>query len=147
MTAVYESPDLRFMYPENWEIADEDVVSWPRTVSVQSPGGGFVSIMMYTADVDPDELTQQVVSTMREEYTELEAAAHVERLGDLEAAGYEMRFYCFDLVVASRVLGLRAAARTWLIIWQAEDREFDRLEPVFRAITISLLQPPAEQPS
>jgi hypothetical protein len=26
-------------------------------------------------------------------------------------------------------------------MWQAEDREFESLEPVFQAITISLLEP------
>ena len=140
MTAVYEKSDVRFMYPENWEITDEERVEWPRSVSLQSPGGGFWQLMIYEPDSEPAELTEQVVEAMSKEYESLEAAPHTERFADIEAAGYDMFFYCLDLVINSRAVAMRTGRWTLLLVWQAEDREFEQLEPVFRAITHSLLE-------
>jgi hypothetical protein len=77
---------------------------------------------------------------MREEYEGLETLEVSERLAGVDSSGCDMCFYCLDFLVNARVLATRALGKTLLILWQAEDREFDQLEPVFRAITISLLQ-------
>ena len=49
-----------------------------------------------------------------------------------------MYFCCLDFVVRARVLATRVAVQTFVLEWQAEDREFESLEPVFRAISTSL---------
>lgn len=141
MTARYEKLGVQFRYPANWQITDEDAVSWPRTVSLQSPGGGFWSLMVYRSDdTDPSELTEEVLSTMRKEYDGLEASEILEQFEDVNATGYDMHFHCLDFVVNARVLGVRVGQQILLMIWQAEDRDFEQLEPVFRAITTSLFQ-------
>jgi hypothetical protein len=140
MSGTYDKNGIRFLYPDNWQITDEETVDWPRFVSIQSPGGGFWSLLIYRANEDPSSLTEEVLTTMRAEYEDVEADLVDDEFAGFKAAGYDMFFYCLDFVVNSRTLAGRSDDRTILLVWQAEDGEFQELEPVFRAITTSLLQ-------
>jgi hypothetical protein len=141
MTACYDKSGIRFLYPENWQITDEEVSRDGFSLSVQSPESAFWSLNVYESERDPGSLVDAVLKSMEGEYEGIESSALKERFGEIESLGYDMCFYCLDFVVDSRVLAARALGRTVLILWQAEDREFDRLEPVFRAMTLSLLNP------
>ena len=137
MSGHYTKLGIDFLYPENWRITDEETKSWPRSVTVQNSQGAFWSLMVYDND-DPGELTEQVKLTMESEYDEIEASKVVEEFGDFATEGFELSFYCLDFLVAARTLAARAANQTYLMIWQAEDRDFAELEPVFQAISTSL---------
>jgi hypothetical protein len=50
-----------------------------------------------------------------------------------------MEFYCLDLLVTARARAVRTDRATYLVLCQAESREFERLLPVFETITLSLL--------
>jgi len=139
MTLHYRKAGIRFLYPENWRITDEQLDSSPLSVSVQSPESGFWQLMVYDPHVEPRSLVEQVLTSMRAEYEGVESAVIHDQFADVESLGYDMCFYCLDFLVNARALATRALGKTLLILWQAEDREFDRLEPVFRAITLSLL--------
>lgn len=141
MTATFDKAGIQFQYPENWAIIDENLLDSPRTVSLQSPGGGFWALMIYDPTADPEMLLAETLTQMREEYENLEASEIVERFDEIEGTGYEMYFYCFDLLICARAVVIPAIAeKTLLVIWQAEDRDFTKFEAVFRAITISLLR-------
>jgi hypothetical protein len=141
MTCCYDKSGIRFLYPANWQISDEEVDGNGLSVSVQSPDSAFWSLTVYDPGTEPRTLVEAVLTSMRGEYEEVEASVIHERFADSEWLGYEMCFYCLDFLVNSKVMATRAIGKTLLIIWQAEDREFDQLEPVFRAITLSLLKP------
>jgi len=139
MTARYENLGISFMYPENWRIVDEESDDWPRGVSVQSPEGGFWELKIYPSLMDCDELTDQVLAAMRQEYAELESDAVNEDIVGVLAVGYNLTFFCLDLLVISRVRSLHVDSMTYLLTCQAENNEFEREKPVFDAITSSLL--------
>lgn len=141
MTGRYDRAGLRFLYPENWKVADEHITGMPQSLTVESPGSGFWVIMVYDIEIEPAMLADQVVDSMRDEYDGLEATDVSRQFGEVKAAGFDMMFYCLDFVVHARVLALRALGKSILTMWQAEDREFESLEPVFHAITTSLLEP------
>jgi len=146
MISTFDKAGLRFQYPENWSLTDESLDDWPKSVTVQSPGGGFCSIVLYDHGTEPNTLLEQTLSQMRAEYPELESSVVVEQFDETAATGYEMFFYCFDFLVSARVFVLRAAdGRVFLFLWQAEDRDFAQVEPVFRAITTSLLREQAAE--
>lgn len=140
MAACYENAGIRFLYPENWTITEDEVPSCRLSVSVQSPESGFWSLAVYGGRVNPRDLVEQVLESMCREYEGVECTRVVERFGDVRPAGYEMCFYCLDFIVNSRAIAARARGKTLLIMWQAEDREYQQLEPVFRAITSSLFR-------
>lgn len=140
MTPRYENFGVGFQYPENWKIVDEQPDDWPRSVSVQSPGSGFWMLQIFPAVADPATLAADVLKTIQQEYQEVEAESVHEPLAGVNTLGHDLTFYCLDLIVAARTRAFPHGDRTFLLLWQAEDREFDQLEPVFRAISVSLLR-------
>lgn len=143
MSAVYENFGLSFMYPENWQLSDEsgEVDAGAKTVTVNSPGGGFWTVAVYEPAEDPQSLADQFRVTMEGEYEGLEAQPMEETIGKATATGYDMDFYCLDFVVSARVRALRVGKRTFVLSCQAESREFDQVAPVFEAMNYSLLNP------
>lgn len=139
MTAHYENLGVSFLYPENWQIVDEEWDGWPRGVSVQSPEGGYWELKIFPSRVDRNALCDQVLAAMRQEYPDVESDVANDDIMDLPAVGYNLTFFCLDLVVISHVRGLHVSDRTYLLTYQAENREFEREQPVFDAITRSLL--------
>ena len=139
MTVHYQKSGIRFLYPENWQITDEQLDASPLSVSVQSPDSAFWQLMIYESPMEPRSLLDQVLTSMQAEYEGVESAVIHDQFADVESLGYDMCFYCLDFLVNARALAAQARGKTILVLWQAEDREFDRLEPVFRAMTISLL--------
>jgi hypothetical protein len=140
MSATYSQHGVRFLYPENWELMESDPRDDPRTITVQSETGAFWSISIYPPELDPTSLAETALSALQEEYEELEVEPVSESLGGIPAAGYEVHFYVEQLVAAARIRIFQRANSLVLLLCQAEDREFDRLEPVFDAMVISLLQ-------
>ena len=140
MPAVYEEFGVRFLFPENWTITDQDIEGWPRTVSVQSPSGAFWSLHLYPADKQPRELVDEVQRTMGDEYDDLETEPADEECCGLQAVGCNMHFYCLDWLVSASARAMQVPRATFLLVYQAESREFEEIKPVFQAITISLLK-------
>ena len=139
MSATYHQQGVRFLYPENWELAEGDPRDEPRTVMVQSETGAFWSLALYPSDVNPASLAETALAALQEEYEDLEVEPVSESIGGVPAAGYEVHFYVAQLVAAARIRVFERDSSLVLLLCQAEDREFDRLEPVFEAMTVSLL--------
>ena len=140
MTGKYERSGVRFLYPENWEVAQDQSDKETRSVLVQAPSGAFWSVDLCIQAMNDHDLAEQVLDTMKQEYTDLESEAVTDQIGGQAATGYNMQFYCMDLVVTARVRAVRTSVGTLVLFYQAEDREFGQLEPVFRAISESMFQ-------
>jgi hypothetical protein len=140
MTASYDRAGLQFVYPENWTLADDTVDEIPRTISVQSPTGGFWSVDIHPFSVEPEKLLEDAVSVMREEYPDMETQKISEEVSGEPSFGYDLDFYCLDFVVHCRLRALQSGHATYLLTYQAEDRDFEQLGAVFQAITISMFR-------
>ena len=140
MPSTFDKLGIRFQYPDNWTLDEHDALEGDNTVTVYSPGGGFWSVSLYAGRHDPDELARAVLATMRQEYNELDAESVRESVAGRELIGFDLNFYCLDLTNTALVRSFSTSAAAWLILCQADDREFDQMEPVFRAMTLSLLQ-------
>ena len=145
MSKRYDNSGLRFLYPENWTISDETQGERLRSVSLQTPTGGFWIAQIH-AESDPHQITLQVLKTMREEYEQVEAEPVVESLAGRDLVGFDMQFCCLDLLVGASVRSVPLGSKgsngklTLLVMYQAEDREYDRLKPVFEAMLMNLLE-------
>jgi len=140
MPAVYEQFGVRFLYPENWSLLDEETDEWPRTVTLQSPETGFWTLLVYPPNHDARQAVLAVIEPIREVYPDLEVLPAKETIADAEAKGVDIAFFYLDLLVESRIRCVKTPSGVILWHYQAESREFDTVEPVFRAITTSLLQ-------
>ena len=136
----YQQEGLRFCYPDNWTIVDEDFTAWPRTVSAQSPDTGIWMAHWYSNDSSPTDLVGETLRAFRQEYTDVESHVVSEQIEGIDIVGYDISFYCVDLIASATVRAMRIGSQTLLVLCQAEDREFERVEPVFRAITTSMLR-------
>ena len=144
MPAVFDKLGIRFLYPENWTLDEAEAMAGENAVTVYTPEGAFWSVMLHPREVDPHELTLAALNAMKAEFTDFEAEPAHETVEGIELAGFDMNFYCLDLTNTALVRGFRTAESTVVILYQAEDRDFATIEPVFRAITISLLRAEAE---
>jgi hypothetical protein len=138
MPGVYDKFGVKFLYPENWTITDEEAEDWPKAVTVQSPQGGFWTLHIYEGGVNISQLVREAVEALRVEYADLEAEELLQP-EDGTDYGYDVNFYYLDLIVTAQVRGVLLPGKALLWLTQAESREFDEYEPVFRVITMSLL--------
>lgn len=143
MPAVYDKMGIRFMYPDNWTLDEQEAVSGNRSVSVSSPGGAFWSIVVYALDTDLDQLAATALEALKTEYDGVESEAVNEQIAGQEVSGYDANFFYLDLTNTALIRGVRVPGANCLVLCQAEDRELQQIDGVFRAITTSLLQRPA----
>lgn len=139
MPALFNKFGLHFQYPENWTLETDSSAPGRQTVSVYSPGGGFWTVSLAPSDSDPAQLAETALETIKREYDEFDSEQASESISDVELVGYDLNFYCLDLTNTAWIRAGRARSATYLVICQAEDREFDQISPVFRAMTTSLL--------
>ena len=140
MPAAFDRLGIRFEYPGNWTLDDQLTGQEQPSISVISPGGAFWSLSVHATDRDPRELTQCVLNALQEEYSELDAEPITQTLADYNVEGYDIQFYCLDLVNTALVRAIPTSNAVYLLLCQAEDREFEALEAVFRAMTTSLMR-------
>lgn len=147
MVSIFDKLGIRFQYPENWQLDESEIGEEFSTITVYSPAGAFWSVSNHPAKLDPGKLADRALQTMRGEYQDLDSEKVHESIAGLELVGYDMNFYCLDLTNTAQVRGFRAGDRVWLVLYQADDREYAAIEPVFRAITTSLLAGVASEPA
>jgi hypothetical protein len=126
---------LAFDYPDNWSVDTTDSAGGRAAVTVYSPEGAFWSVSAHASGGDPALLSEAVVGQMREEYRDLDSEAATETVSGRNLAGYDLNFYCLDLTNTAAVRTLETADAIYLFFCQAEDREWDRIAHVFRAMT------------
>lgn len=137
MPEKFEGFGISVMYPDSWQL-DTEVEG--DSVSIESPDGSFISI---TKCGDPQEAHVALLKArqaMHEEYEEIEQETLVKEIAQLKLKGEVLRFVVLDLIVTSQLLLLNHDGQDYLIQTQAEDRDHDRLQPVFDAILTSLCQ-------
>lgn len=142
MPGTYEKFGISLLYPENWQLTEDQTSRSPYEVSLQAPSGGLWMLTVYTARRPPADLLDEVLRSMRSEYGEVEFDSIKEEMEGTNVQCYEMNFCYLDFVVTAKAHSFSDEQRTYLVHTQAESREFDRLEPVFRAMVLSLLRRP-----
>lgn len=143
MSAIFQQDGVRFAYPENWTLEnppDNEAQSEEAQlqVTVSSPGAAFWSLTRYSGLRDLRELADQGLQAMQSEYPALESDPADEVYDGTPIVGYDMNFYCLDLTNSAQIRVFHQGASTLILLSQAEDREFEHVEAVFRAMTVSL---------
>ncbi len=138
MPAIFSKSGVRFSYPDSWTL-DEAEADGAQTVSVASPGGAFWWLVIHPQGADVAQMARAVLEGLRGSYDNLDAEGVVEVIAEQETVGYDINFICLDLVSTARVRGFQTSDASYVVLYQAEDREFEQVEPVFQAITTSLI--------
>ena len=140
MPAIYENFGVRFLYPDNWSITDEEDDGWPQSVTVQSTQTGFWSLHVYPPYHELKPVVDELVGAISEEFGEVEVLPAKETFDATPTTGVDLAFFYLDLLVEAKIRCLRTPSCTLVWLYQAESREFEQMEPVFQAIAVSMLQ-------
>jgi len=139
MPSEFAEMGVRFQYPENWSVSKDAARLDCRSVTVNSPESGFWTLLIHPRLTDPAQLVDVAVKAMYEEYGELENEEVQEEIEGHELVGQDIRFYCLDLISTAWIRSVQTDRATYTVFCQAEDREFDRIADVFRAMMASFL--------
>jgi hypothetical protein len=98
------------------------------------------------------QLVSEMIELLRAEYDEVEVSELDEDTSSLPGIqadfhGAEMNFYYLDVIVTARLIAFTHDHRTVLVQCQAEDREFDSLDLVFKAMLVSMFSTRKEKAS
>ena len=140
MTATYEKHGLKFLYPENWKLADGQDIELPYQVEIEAPSGAIWSVNVFPSDADTDELLADAVRGLQETYEDVEIDEASSDFPGFESQGIEAYFYCLDFMVMARIRVIETKRYKLVFLFQAESRDFEGYHDVFRAISTSLLQ-------
>ena len=145
MIKTYQGLGLSCMYPENWTLTEDTDGGRVVGFTVESPTFAFMTVTEYSWTVSPREALEQAQDIMKSEYDNIE---YDEIDPELEFDGQPLadsrasdaNFYYLDLLVFSRFVSFTVDRKTFLVQIQAEDRDFESLELVFKAMLISMLK-------
>ncbi len=140
MPSIFEQHGLRFEYPENWGL-EEATENRVEQVVVSSPNTGFWHLSKYPEGTDLESLFDEALAALRTEYQDMETEPASDLLvEDRPLMGFDVNFICLDLTNTCWLRGFQADGATFLLLCQAEDREFAQVSPVFQAMLASLLR-------
>lgn len=141
MTATYDKLGVKFLYPESWKLIDESDDGTPRSITLETPDGAATwAVHVYPVDGDQDLILKEMLEPLKETYHDLEVSSTDSKIGEYVASGVDTMFYCLDFLIRARLQMVETPEHLFLFWSQAEDREFDKMEIVFDAISVSLLR-------
>ena len=143
MPAKFDRYGIRFTYPDNWTLAEESVGEG-QAVVITSPDGAFWWLSIYPAGRNVAEVARAMLEGLRAEHQGADIEPVVELVAGQEMVGYDINFVCLDLINTALIRGFQTSQASYAMLWQAEDREFAAVEPVFQAISKSLIDSAAE---
>ncbi len=150
MTRVHQIRGIECTYPENWQLSEDRENDRLVSFTLQSPNTAFMSVYVSRDQGRASELIEEMTEMLSAEYEEVEASSidpeslnmgtlNLGKLAD-DLNVVDLNFYYLDLLVTTRLIAFSHSDRTVLVQCQAEDREFETLEMVFKAMLISMLQ-------
>ena len=124
-SGLFDDRGVRFAYPDGWqvEVTDEGPVT---TVALHAPGGpAFALVTLDDSCPAPDDVADQALEVMREEYPGLDAVPASETIGGHPAVGHDVEFFALDVTNSCAIRCFRTDRRTVLVFGQWSDIEGD----------------------
>lgn len=148
MTASYNKLGIQFLYPENWKLVD-DAEAIPHVISLESPDKSSTwSAHIYDLASAPEDIFRESIDALQDTYSDIEITPiaeedlrflkQIDTVHDGSIKAVEAMFYCLDFLIQAKLYLLSTDSNWFLVLCQAEDRDFDQQELVFTAITTSL---------
>lgn len=134
---TYEDHGIKFRYPADWELS-EHAEADELTISVQSDGTSFWTIVLLKSSPDPEDVLESVVSTFEQDYEDLDVVTQIGSVCGLPAMGRDLDFSCYDLLNTAVLRSFQIPGSTVLVMYQGTDHELTSTRDQMEAITASL---------
>lgn len=136
----FRRDNVDFDYPDNWTVEVDDAAEAGLQLSVSAPDGAFWSLSRQPARSDPEQLTEAAVQQLRQDYPDLDSEPADELVFGCRLSGADVNFSCLDLTNTAAFRCLQLPTACYAIFCQAEDRDWQQLHHVFKAMTASLVR-------
>ncbi len=138
---TFQFGDVAFQYPENWILSDDSLTGdsgkTQLRVSLESPNGALWCLSSH--DVAEHEAVESAFAALEEEYGALETYAAPSPGDELAPSlSREAQFLYLDFLIRAQAHAITINHRKLVLLFQAEDHEYEQVEPVFLAIAHSL---------
>lgn len=140
MPKQYSGLGLSLLYPDTWTMSEETQGDRRQGVTLESPGGSFLSINLMDAGQDAEAVVDEAVQAMDAEYEDIESEPYTVDLAGQLYEGTVQRFYYLDFVIVSKLFAIDTDDSVYLIQIQGEDRDMDQQSMVFEAILTSMVR-------
>lgn len=137
MTRTYERDGIRLQYPETWEVEEETYTEgWSATF--QSEGAAFAVLSMHPGEHQPDAIASQILDSLREDYTDLEAEPALQTIAGRPAVGHDIEFFSMDFPIVCWTRCLNVSGGAIMLMCQTSDPERGDAEPFLKELCDSV---------
>jgi hypothetical protein len=140
MPASFDQFGIRFDYPDNWSVEQNIDGDGNVQVVISSPHTAFWQLSKHPAGTELEPLFDEVLAALRGEYEEIEVEPEDEVIEGQLVTGFTVNFFYLDLTNTCWLRGMMRPEATYLLVCQAEDREFPQAGLVFNAMLASVLR-------
>ncbi len=135
--AEYDNHGVRFQFPSDWTLTEQSNEE-ETTISLQSDGTSFWTLMLFKSRPDPEEILDTVVTAFVQDYEDVDVISAIDNLGGLPSLGRDLDFVCYDLVNSATVRAFQTSDTTVMVLYQGTDHELATTGDQLKAITASL---------
>jgi len=132
MQTLYQTDGLKFAYPSEWRVTEE-LQPDGQAIMVSSDGTAFCSFMLIPDRPAVAKVLKTALDAFRESYDEVDSEAVECRIASRPARGFDVDFYCLELLNSAWLRAFRTGRYTVFMMFQSG---FD--EPEARAIFDSI---------
>ncbi len=137
MREVYDRHGITFQYPADWEVSEQEQGD-ECLITVSGPGTSFWSVGLFRDRPSPDLVLETALAAFKDEYPDLDAYDADDELLSQPTMGYDIEFFCLELVNTARIRSFLAQDFTVLVLCQADDTELETSDPLFEEMSRSL---------
>ncbi len=134
----YEAHGVRFLYPDIWELSEEQDAGGDVTITVLSDGAWFCTLRILADRPAPPDVVSSCIAAFREEYDDLDEYPSAIRLAEMPAVSRELEFSCLELINSASLCSVRGSEFTLLCWWQGTDHELQEVRPILEQMTSSV---------
>ena len=137
MREVYDRHGITFQYPADWEVSEQEQED-ECLITVSGPGTSFWLVGLFRDRPSPDLVLETALAAFKDEYPDLDSYATDDELLSQPTLGYDIEFFCLELVNTARIRSFLAREFTVLVLCQADDTELETSDPLFAEMSGSL---------
>ena len=136
MQTLYQTDGLSFAYPADWELSTEQLADG-LSVLVNGAGTTFCSFLLMPERPAVATVLKNALEAFRDTYDEVDSEPVECRLASRAARGFDVDFYCLELLNSAWLRAFRTGKYTVFMLFQSG---FDEPEArsIFDAICASL---------
>jgi hypothetical protein len=137
MREVYDRHGITFHYPADWEVSEQEQGD-ECLITVSGPGTSFWSVGLFRDRPSPDLVLETALAAFKDEYPDLDSYEADDELLSQPTLGYDIEFFCLELVNTARIRSFLAQDFTVLVLCQADDTELETSNRLFEEMSRSL---------